>query len=460
MLRRAPLGMLVGLVLAGCASAVAGPRGPLRSASGVVYAPGTPPVETRFSQTATLYLSMDEEEGALEQAQQGVANDPSNPVHYYLAGVAHARLGDYVESDRMFSEAQRIYPAYELEVEPEREAAWALAFNAGLEAYRQGDEAVAIEEWRRAAVIYDLQPAAHRNLASLLAEQRRYDEAIRTYQEALEGLEKTPATRVLAEDELLRRVEIQVETEERLAQLLLVARRFAEAEPLLKRQLARDSSSVRVRSDLATTLEELDRDEEAAEVYASLLSEETLETTELFNLGVALFRSSRYDEASEAFKLLTERQPDSRDAWFNYANALFAAEAWATLVVVGNRLVELDALNENAQLITARAHLETGDREGALLGLERADSSPVHLTGLRLRSMGSETLVQGRVVGNAEEPGTPVRLRFTFYDENGPLGTNSLSVLAPTTDEGVDFEVFITGRAVAYRYELVPSSPP
>ena len=452
-LRRAFAGLLVSVVLVGCASG--GPRGPLRSATGIVYDPGTPPVETRFSQTATLYLSMDEEERALEQAEQGTSSDPANPVHYYLAGVANARLGNYRESDRMFSAAQRIYPAYELDIEPERKAAWAKAFNMGLEAYSAGDTDTAIEEWERAAIIYDLQPAAHRNLASLLADQSRYEEAIRAYEDALRGLEKRPATGVLGEDELRQRAEILVDTEERLAQLFLVAKRYADAEPLLVRQLRRDSASVRVRSDLAAVFEELGRDDEAAQLYASLLAEERLEASELFNLGVALFRSSRYDEAAEAFELLTERQPNSRDAWFNYANALFAAQAWVSLVEVGNRLVELDPLNEDAHLITARARLESGDREGALRGLERADSAPVHVQGLRLRSMGQETVVQGRVVGNAEEPGTRVGLLFTFYDETRILGSESLSVLAPTHDEGVDFEVSIMDRAVAYRYELV-----
>lgn len=443
------------LLLAGCVSARPTPSGPVVSPTGIVYEEGTPPTETRYSQTATLYLNTPQVERALTQALEGVEADPTNPIHHYLAGIAHLRLGNLVEADRLFDEAQRIYPAYELDIEPEREAVWAEAFNAGLEAYARGDVEEAIRAWERAAAIYDLRPGAHRNLASVLVEEGRYQGAIRAYQGALEGLRKKPATRVLDEAEVQSREEIRNATEESLAQLLLFQEHYADAEPLLRRQLRRDSTSVRVRSDLAAALEGQGKGEEAAVVYRSLLSEDRLASTELFNLGVALFQAGRYEEAGDAFGRLTGLQPDSRDAWFNYANALFAAEAWSALVEAGPRLLELDPLNEDAQLIVARAHLEAGDREGAIQGVERVDSAPVYVSGLRMRPDEGGTLVEGRVVGNVAEPGTPVRLRFVFYGDSGPLGAETVSVPAPPPDETAAFEVSVQGRAAGYRYELV-----
>jgi hypothetical protein len=96
------------------------------SPTGFVYELGTPPSETRFSQTATLLLRLPAStQRGLEQALAGIASDSTNPIHFFLAGAAYARLGQYFEADRMFSVAQRIYPAYELQIEPEREAAWA-----------------------------------------------------------------------------------------------------------------------------------------------------------------------------------------------------------------------------------------------------------------------------------------------------------------------------------------------
>lgn len=462
MMRRHPVWatVLAALIVAGCVGG-RGLRGPVRSPTGFVYPPGVPPVETRFSQTATLYLNIDgEEEAALEQALEGIDADPGNSIHYFLAGVAGARLGDYRDAHGWFREAQRIYPAYELDIEPEREAAWARAFNAGLEAYARGELDAAAEHWLRATAIYDLQPAAHRNVASLLVELGRRDEAIRVYQDALRGLERRPATRVLEEDEVRVRAELRADTENRLVQLLLAAGRFADAEPLLRRQLARDPASIRVRSDLARTLVELGRGDEAAGLYASLLTDESLAAADLFNLGITLFRSSRYDQAGRAFALLTERRPDSRDAWFNYANALFAAESWQALADAGDRLLAVDPLSETAHLITARARLETGDEAGARAGVARSDSLPVHLAGLRLRVTDEGTLVQGRIVGNALPEGAPVRLRFIFYGSAGVLGERWLEASAPAPAASADFRVSIGGRALGYRYELNETSRP
>ena len=132
------------LLLGGCA-AVRGPVGPVVSPTGFVYPLGTPPVASRFSQTAALYLTQELDARALEHALLGVDSDPENPIHYLLAGIAHRRLAQYGEADAMFTEAERIYPAYELDTAPEREAAWIELFNAGIAAFAEGDPEGTIE---------------------------------------------------------------------------------------------------------------------------------------------------------------------------------------------------------------------------------------------------------------------------------------------------------------------------
>jgi hypothetical protein len=160
-------------------------------------------------------------------------------------------------------------------------------------------------------------------------------------------------------------------------------------------------------------------------------------------------------EAAEAFQRVTELQPESRDAWFNYANSLFAAEAWDSLAVVGSRLVELDPLGENARLMTARAQLELGDRQGALASLEVVDSAPVHVEGLQMQRSGNSVTVFGRMVGKSADPGSEVTLLFSFFGEGGaPLGTERVRVAAPAEGESAAFEVPFARLASAYRYEL------
>jgi tetratricopeptide (TPR) repeat protein len=443
-------------LLSGCTHTLAEPPGPVRSPHGFLYDLGTPPTQTRFSQTAVLYLQTDREERAAELALEGIAADPGNPIHYFLAGVTGARLGRYVEADTLLRRAQEIYPAYELDIEPERESAWAVAFNAGAQAFDEGDEARAIAHWEDAVRIFDLRPEAHLNLAMVRFTQGDHEGAIAAYTRALEGLRRQPATRIPTEEEERRRTEAQWSTEEGLVQVLLVAQRFEEAEPLLQAQYQRDPTNVQTQSDLAAVLSALDRDAEAEELYRALLGAPDLEATQLFNLGIALFRATEYARAGQAFGRLVELRPDSRDVWFNYTNALFAAGDWEAMLPAAERLLTLDPLNENAGLILARAHLERGDEPAAIAALDRVDSAPVHLAGLLFRPSAAATSIVGRVSRKAAPPGTPVRLRFLFLSGTDLVGEATLEVQTPAEDEVTPFEVTFRGTSNGFRYEVLP----
>jgi tetratricopeptide (TPR) repeat protein len=452
---------LVAVVGLGACGGTLPPPGPVTGPTGYEYPLGTPPSETRYSQTATLFFLEQNYARALELAREGISEEPENPIHYLLAGMTYLSLDDFANSSEMFSEAQRIYPAYELDIEPQREAAWGEAFNAGLAAYAEGDVDGTVDRWNDAMMMYDLSPEAHRNLAGLLATEGRYGEAVDVYRRAIEGLAKRPATRVLSLEEFDERGESGTDLEDQLTGFLMLTERYAEAEPLLRRRLRREPESIQVRSDLASALNELDRGTEAREIYATLLSQGGLEATELFNLGVGLFRVEDFSGAEEAFRRLSEVQPESRDAWFNRANVLFAMEDWIPLVGVGERLLELDPLGENALLIAARAHLETGDRDTAVEILQRTETVPVFLGGLRLRRAGAGTTVEGRVTGNVAEPGSPVELLFTFFGDRGfEVGTATATVAAPPEGESQDLSVTFAGRALSYRYEQIGSPPP
>ena len=442
--------------LAACVSRPSAPVGPITSPTGVVFEGGIPPRETQYSQPATNYLRSGLPDRALQRAREGIADDPTNPIHYFLAGVAHGMLGQYASADSMFVVAQTIYPAYALDIEPEREAAWGQAFNDGLQAYEEGDVGRTIEIWTGAAQIFELRPEAHRNLASLLISEGSYPEAIDVYERALVGLTRQPVARVLTPEELEQRAQSRVEIEEDLSPIYLITGMFAEAEPLLRRQLEREPDNVELRAEFAAALTGQGREEEARAVYATLLEEPTLEFTELFNLGTGLFRSGEYLQAAEAFERLTDIHPESRDAWFNYVNSLFAAEAWAPLLVAGPRLIAVDPLGESARLITARAQLESGDRQGALETLRGAEQLGVFLESLRMQRSGTATTIIGDLTGNVADAGTPVTLRFVFYgDDAQEVGAVTVTLAAPATGESSDLEVRYAGLAAAYRYEVV-----
>lgn len=449
------LALTAGLALGGCAAGAAGGGGPVTSPTGRVYEPGIRPTQTRFAQQATLFLAQGLYEQALSQAREGIESAPDNAMHFFLAGEAAAGLGDFALADSMWIEAERLYPAYELEVEPAREGAWAEAFNEGVQAYNAGTTAEAIDAWTRADMIYRLRPEAAQNLAVLLTQEAQYDEAIRVYQRGIEALEIEPASRIIEGAELEERAEARAFMIENLAQLLLYTEQFAEAERLLREQLADRPNDVQIQANLATAMSRQGREEEATRIYTSLLTSPDLDADQLFNIGVSLFNAGDYPRAAEAFGRVTQLRPTSRDAWYNQANALYAAEVWAELTPVARRLVEVDPLNENAALILARALREQNQNQQALDALERIETLPVFLDELQMRPASQATTIRGRVIGNQAAAGSPVRIRFTFYGPSGALGTETVTVTAPAREQSTTLEVTFGQQAESYSYEPV-----
>jgi tetratricopeptide (TPR) repeat protein len=446
--------LVAGLSLGGCAAATtAGGGGPVVSPTGKVYEPGTSqPRQTRFTQAAILAIAQTQFEQAMQQARDGIASDSTNPQHYYLAGEAAAGLDDYALADSMWIVAERIFPAYELEVEPSRESAWAKAFNVGVEAYNAGNAESAIEAWRRAHEIYILRPEAAQNLGILLAQEERYDEAIAVYREAIANLDIPPATRLIEAEEEMEREAARQAMLDSVMELLTFTGQFEDAEALIRQQLTVTPDDINLQARLGNVLSRLGRNAEATEIYTRLLAVQDLPAEELFNIGVALFGSEDYVRAAEAFSRVTQIYPEGRDAWYNQANALYAGEAWAPLVPVAERLVQVDPLSSQGALILARAFRETGDNARALATLERNEAYPVFIEDLSMRPGPSQTAIQGRVIGNAAPAGTPITLLFTFYGTEGVAGTQTVTVNAPAAEQNANFEVVFMGQAVAYKY--------
>ncbi|HEX6071035.1 MAG TPA: tetratricopeptide repeat protein [Longimicrobiaceae bacterium] len=454
------LTLAAGLVLGGCAAGAAGGGGgPAVSPTGKTYPPGTRPTESRFTTPAKLYIAQGQFQRALEEAQRGLAADSTNPQHYFLVGQAQAGLGDFEAADAMFDRAEQIYPAYELEVEPAREAAWADAFNQGVTAYNAGNVQEATVAWEKANRIYSLRPEAYQNLAAVYTQANDYPKAIEAYRGGLAALEATPAARALEAEEVTERAEAKTAMRENLAELLLFTDQHAEAEALYREQLAEDTDNVALRGKLAAAIAaQPGRAEEAQAIYNELLGRSDLDAATLMEIGVVLFQQKDFARAGEAFRRVTEARPNSRDAWYNYANALYAAENWQPLVTVAERLVQLDPLNYDASLILARAYRDVQQNDKALAELERMDAVPVQLGQMETRQGAGRTTVRGQVTGKKAAAGTPIQLRFTFFGENGAeLGTEMVTVTAPAPEATSNFEVVLESEtpAVGYRYERV-----
>jgi tetratricopeptide (TPR) repeat protein len=327
---------------------------------------------------------------ALTESQAGIAADPNNPLHYYLAAQAHVGTGDLTQANTMLTRAQELCPGFAGEVATLRRQAWGTSLAAGVAALEAGDTATAITSWTRANEIYQGEASAPFNLA--LVYNARQD-AARAGQYARETL------RILS-------------------------------------QIPADTSA-------AVMSEREDMRAGAAQL--------------IFNTGVAAFQAENFPEAANIFRSITEVDRNYREAWTNYAFALYRQERWNEVIPVAMRLLELDPLNENAMLVLAEAYrqLERGS-EGVQIR-ERVRDAPVYVEGLSIRYDDDVAIASGQVVGNAARAGTPVRLEVTFTGPTGDLGTQTVTVAAPAKGERAPFEARLDGqgRATSFRYRAL-----
>ena len=95
-----------------------------------------------------------------------------------------------------------------------------------------------------------------------------------------------------------------------------------------------------------------------------------------------------------------------------------------------------------------------GDNESALSALERVEALPIFVDELQMVPGADATTVSGTVIGKTAAQGSPVQIAFTFYDDNGQLGTETVTVNAPAAEQSTEFRVQFGQAANAYSYEL------
>jgi hypothetical protein len=88
--------------------------------------------------------------------------------------------------------------------------------------------------------------------------------------------------------------------------------------------------------------------------------------------------------------------------------------------------------------------------------VERVRSAPVYVEGLSLRPGVDETKVLGRLKGSRSEAGNLIRLRFTFYGDDGVVGSTEVSLPAPAEGVLEPFEVAFRMKASSYSYVVLP----
>ncbi|HET6765625.1 MAG TPA: hypothetical protein VFH27_18225 [Longimicrobiaceae bacterium] len=192
----------------------------------------------------------------------------------------------------------------------------------------------------------------------------------------------------------------------------------------------------------------------------------------LLSAGANLFQQNKFAEAHDIFVSLRNADPNNRDAIYNDALSLYKTNRWTDEVPVATRLLTLDPLNYNAQIIlfnaykglaeeattardTAKARI---NRNLALHTLEAADALPVQVSDIQLSGGPGSVTIKAVVTGAAAPAGVSRRMEFTVTNAQGPVGTGIATFTTPAKDAKTNIEVTIptTGTVTSWRYRLLP----
>ncbi len=410
---------------------------------GKQYPPGiAKPSDTDETRKATIMLvkaqaqkdsaaAAQQYQQALQTVKEGLQKDSLNPKLWLTLGQAAAGLSQYELADSAFSRAQEIYPAYEPDVESERESAWIAAFNAGVKALQAGNKEEAQTQLERAQMVYDKRPEALMNLASIYVGQDQPEKAAAAYARVLEIVNDTARASLPAE--------VTADWD-----------RYG--------RMARSNT---------------------AQLYAQA--------------GVDAFRAEKYDEAAGDFQKALDINPFYRDALYNLAQALYlqtnqleeqrdsaaAAEKqqiegelqglYKKFVDVSEKVREIDPYNGNALLLLARGYRGLGLiattpaekkewQDKALAALQDQQAMKFQVTNMQVATQDSAMQLQGTLENASLDQGTPVTLKFTMLDEGGAdVGSNTVTVNAPAKTESTSFQltVPVSRDVLGWKYERV-----
>ncbi len=338
---------------------------------------------------------------AMEQARAGIAADANNPLHYFLLAQAALGTNNYAAADSAFRRTVELCPQLAGEVNPLRERAAQMVFNAGVEAFNRQDTAVALAQWEQAGRLNDAMPQAYFNQAVVYAGRNDHARAATAYRAALASLERvTPDTSNAAE---------------------LAETRAGSLSGLLNAGAAFFNAN-----DFAR----------AGEMFAEVHRLDPNHRDAWYNHALALYKLERWQELVPIASRLVQIEP------LNYNSRIVLFNAYKGL--------------SDAAKASRNTAVETANRNLAVSTLQAADSLAVQIDDAQLSTRDDGARVAGTVKGGSARAGTPIRLNFTFFGPSGPVGTQSITVNAPAKDATTPFEVALptTQPVTGYSYRV------
>jgi tetratricopeptide (TPR) repeat protein len=451
--------------------------------------------KNRFTRSAEVYLNNAAEEGvtadkmklleqALEQASESVRTEPGNALGFLMAGRAHMGLGHVAAADSAFDRAEELHPAYKEETRPYRLNAWIAAFNKGVTHIQAGETDAAIAAMEAANAVYDGRPEALTALGQLYLQKNDAQKAEQAFRAGLEIL-RGPARQGLSPEDEAKWLANEENAVLMLANLLGDSQRDAEAATLYEEFLKTHPDNASAKTNLGVVLMRAGKADEARQIFTDLMAREDLEDSQLFNIGVGLFRAEQFELAATAFERAVTAVPYSFDALYNYGQALYAyaaelekarqpndaaatrklVETYTKMGEAAKRVLEIDPTNRNTYMMLAQAHRSLGEldpstaeesKRAVLATLQEHEAVPFEVKNVQVTPGEGKYSVMGNIKNIKATAGTPLKINFQLVDKAGTvLGQQEITVTAPAAEESERFTAEITAPETVEHWKYV-----
>jgi tetratricopeptide (TPR) repeat protein len=394
--------------------------------------------------------------------------DENGSAWYFLARYYQA-MQDLPGADSAFDRAERLLPACGQDIRENRRRLWVPLLNAAVDRIRAADNEGALAQLRQANTIFDAEPPAFYYMGQIFANTQVRDSAIGYYVKALE-VARRPEN--LANEQY---ADIRDNAEFNIARIYHIDEHYDSAAAWYGRFREHKPMDPQAITGQASALESAGRAEEALALYDSVLvMADSMSTLDLFQAGVALFRTKRYGRAAEAFERGLTRNPYYRDALYNLANTYLslanaidstkpAAERERLEEELGNKmgpitanLVTVDPASTAARRLQAAAFQLAGLQDSTLAALERIEGMTFEITVSTFEQRASGFDLRG-IITNLRSEATPVpAITFEMVNEQGEV-VQSLVVDGQSLEpDGVaPFALAPVGEGIAaWRYRV------
>lgn len=340
---------------------------------------------------------------------QGMAKEAqttSAAAWYYLARV-YLMQGDVGGVDSTLRKAQELQPQCEIDIDQIRQNNWAQLANAGLEVQKAGNIDGAIVLFRDADRLFAGMPHVASNLGVLFANAGKDDSAAVYFAKAMKIAAAGDTSMIGDRNSNALNLALMYQRLDRHQEAVTTLQQYLGWEP--KNMDARKALSQSLRAaGMASSADSL---ENAMVGEMSKQNLDSLDTQDILAIGVAAFNAQRYADAATAFDKAVSRNPYSRDAVYNLANAYLALKDNENLVKTATKLIELEPMNEDVYRLQGQGYKGLKKDADVLKAAEKLVGLQVtiEMTGFQLGR--SNVKLEGTATGRAptDAQGKPIK---------------------------------------------------